>query len=429
MTSAPAADGGQLLIFDGELISSASHCLEYDRLVARTARSHGIATTVLSHVTFVEAEELEREGARVAPVVTRSHWLDDFREYGGRGVFFELLGRFLHGLANARDIWPALKRRRYDCVFVPSVFPADVIAWALLRPLGAFRRVARVVFLMRWDVLDHAVANPVPARKLVYLRLLFRFLRKEIRRGRLVLLTDSRQLMLDYRRVCGVDSLPLSCPRTVPHRLRPQPAANQQITFSTIGLSRYEKGVDLLLDAISQILASGEAPNARFIVQLDRPLTMPDGTTYQCPPEVMQSDRVDMIWRAPPPEEYEDLLQRTDCMILAYRREFYHSRTSAIAIEASCMDMPVIYTRNCWLEDYVGEFGAGLGVPSDDLAALRQAIVAMAANWQEHSGAAARQGSKARARNDAGEFLQVLWGRSLPPLVESHGPHGHERCA
>lgn len=429
MTAAPAADGGKLLIFDGELMSSASHCLEYDRLVARTARRHGIATTVLSHVNFTETEPLEREGVQVAPLVTRSHWLDDFREYGGRGLFFELLGRLLHGLANARDIWPALKRRRYDCVFLPSVFPADVIAWALLRPLGAFRRVGRVVFLLRWDVLDHAVSNPVPARKLVYLRLLFKFLGREIRRGRLVLLTDSRQLMLDYRRVCGVDSLPLSCPRTVPHRQRPQPGPNATITFSMIGLSRYEKGVDLLLDAIGLILASGEVPNAQFIVQLDRPLTLPDGTVYECPPEVLQSDRVDLIRHAPPPEEYEELLQRTDCMVLAYRREFYHSRTSAIAIEASCMDMPIIYTRDCWLEDYVGEFGAGLGVRSDDLAALRQAIVAMAADWEKHSGAAARQGSKARARNDAEEFLRVLWGKPLPPPVESPVPHGHERSA
>lgn len=404
-----------LLIFDGELTSVSSHCFEYDRMVATTAAKYGIATTVLAHHSLDEGVTLGPAGAAIMRGVSVSIWLDDYRRYLGQGLFHELLGKLRHGWSNARDIWRYLRPRRFDCLFVPSVFHADIIAWAFLHFMGAFRRVDRVVFLLRYDVLDHAVPNPVPARKMAIYRWIFRLLRGRIQRGQLVLLADSAQLRADHQLVMGVDSTVVSMPRTSLPRNRPHPGAGDPVTFGISGLARYEKGVDLLLAAIAEIVASGEAPNARFVVQLGQPILMPDGSVFSCPPEVAASDRVEIIDSALSLEDYEALLQRIDCMVLPYRNEFYHSRTSAIAIEASCMDMPMIYTADSWLEDYAAAFGAGLAVPSGDHAALRRAIVAMATGWESFAQQATGQGHKARARNDCDDFLRVLWGPALPP--------------
>lgn len=366
----------------------------------------------MSHVDFAEAALLEREGVEVDRAIHWSYYRDHHVFYA-HGPITEHVGVFLHALSNCRDLLRHCRGRRYDIVFVPGVNLADVVAWCLLGMIGMFRKVDRLVLLLRWDVIDHSQPNAVPARKKQVWRWLFWLLRKRIASGQVVLVSDSAQLAEDYFLVSGHRATPIPSPHMIAPGSNDRCADKATITFGMTGPSRYEKGVDLFIGAIADILASGEAPNARFLVQFDLPVDMPDGSTLALPPEVAASSRVEIVDRPMSTEEYTAAFDRIDCMVLPYRRESYRARTSAVAVETACADIPMIYTKGCWLEEFAATQGAGIAVESNDQAAVRQAIVAIAGNWLHYAQAAVASGKRARARNGGDAFLSMLLGRPV----------------
>ena len=97
-------------------------------------------------------------------------------------------------------------------------------------------------------------------------------------------------------------------------------------------------------------------------------------------------------------------------MVLPYRRLMYQSRSSAVAVEAACSGIPMIYTADSWLSDFVAEQGAGIAVADGDVAGLARAILAMAADYPTHKAKAVEHSAIARARNSPEAFARVLWG-------------------
>lgn len=401
-----------LLIFDGDLAYVAGHWFEYDRATATLARGHGISTTIMAHTSFDGAGYLEQDGVEVDRSIRWSFFRDHHGFYR-HGAIIEHVGAFLHALSNCRDVLRHLKGRRYDCVFLPGTHLADVLAWYLLGLIGVFRKVDRLVLLLRWDVIDHMQPNPVPARKKQAWRWLFGLMRKRIASGQVALVADSTQLAEDYFLVSGQRAIPIPSPRILTADDSDRAANKSTITFGMTGPSRHEKGIDLFLGAITDILACGDAPNARFLLQFDQRVDLPDGSVLACPPEVASSPRVEIVDHPMSPDEYKAAFARIDCMVLPYRRELYVARTSAVAVESACADKPLIYTADCWLQEFAESQGAGMAVPSDDQAAVRQAIISIARNWTHYSQAAAASGKLARGRNGGDGFLAVLLGRPV----------------
>ena len=97
-------------------------------------------------------------------------------------------------------------------------------------------------------------------------------------------------------------------------------------------------------------------------------------------------------------------------MVLPYRRALYHSQISGVAVEAACAGIPMIYTADTWLSDFVGEQGAGIAVADGDVKGLADAIRTMATNYPAYKALAVERSAIARARNSPEEFARVLWG-------------------
>lgn len=141
--------------------------------------------------------------------------------------------------------------------------------------------------------------------------------------------------------------------------------STQPLTITCPGFARYEKGADLLQDAIREILSRPDADRFHFILQWPEPFALPDGTMLGPDPELLNDPRVEFLNRSLSLDEYEELMGRTDIVILPYRRSSYHNRVSRVAIEAAGRGIPLIYTEGTWSEEVAAMASCGIPIRAE----------------------------------------------------------------
>lgn len=423
MSSAPSPlselRGKSLLIFDDGLISKDGHWFEIDKAIAHFHADHGVRVTIVTHVGFGYSDELVAQGVRVLPLIKQSLWtgwlpkegwfstatskvrlLDPVREWA---IYLKQARHFRKVLVRL------LRKEEFDCVLHPSAMVADLLAWAMI-PRKLRLRAGRVALLTRFGVGAYSATQPpLFARKLVVWRWLTRWLGSEFKSGRFVLLTDSERLADEYTTVSGVRPNVLCSPRA----MSAAPSAADRpswLTFGTLGAARIDKGIHLLQSAIERLIADGAMADLRFLVQWNRRVANDDGSSYDRSTVLEVHPQVRFLNQVISSADYDRLFLDIDCMVLPYRRALYHSQISGVAVEAACAGIPMIYTADTWLSDFVGEQGAGISVADGDAEGLAQAILAMAADYPAFKARAVERSAIARARNSPEAFARVLWG-------------------
>lgn len=419
MSEAPLdLSGRSILIFDSGLRSLDGHWYEYDRAVAEIHLARGSRVTLVCHREFPGSAALEDAGAKVVPAIGQSIWTG----YGlGAGRLGELRGLLSHARYLARVARRHLAERDHDLVFVPNATIFDALAWAMLLRSGRAGRAPRLVLLFRFSIpgVDPTLAEPV-ARKFFVWRMIFRSLRDHVASGHVAFVTDSLRLVAQYAAVAGVELTVVPSPRTLPARkVAGPPSPARQLTFAMLGYARWARGIDLFEQAIVRLLQSGRADGMRFILQWHVAVVRPDGSVHERDPLLAASDQVVLIDRPLASDAYDRLFEEIDCMVLPYRRQDYHSQISGVAIEAACSGIPMIFTDDTWLSDYVADQAAGIAVPENDVAALADAIAELAANYPDHAEAARIRSERARACNTPDEFLRLLWNGHAGAPVEA----------
>jgi glycosyltransferase involved in cell wall biosynthesis len=397
--------GKSLLIFDDGLATRDGHWLDYDKAVAELHGALGVRTTVVCDAAFPHADELAAVGARVLPIVERSPWHLIARGISPHGP--------LRSLALAWHVRAILKRllreQRYDCVLHPAAMSVHVLAWCLL-PRRLRRRAGRTVFATWITLASHdAAGEPRFARRLAYWKLMGRWLKRPFASGRMALMTDSARLAREYRLLSGLPAGVMPSPATNAADLPPPGEAGESVCFGSLGPARFEKGIDILQQAIGRLLADGPA-GARFIIQWNRPLHDDAGASIAPDPVLAADPRVELITEALTTEQYRALLARITCMVLPYRRSAYFARGSAVAVEAACAAMPMIYTADTWIADFAERQGAGIAVPDGDAGALARAMADMAERFAHFRQLARERAPHARAANAPEGFARALWG-------------------
>lgn len=402
----PAIRGKSLLIFDDGLRSTDGHWFEYDKAVVAAHVAAGCEVTVLCHAAFVHSAALEALGARVRPVIRQSIFADDFAPPVGRAG--KLLGAIRLGLHFASVLKPILNARSFDLVLHPSAMITDLVAWRFV-PRRLRRRAGRIGLLVRYGLAEHGGSGPPRfARKHRAWRLLLGTLRRERAEGRLRLLTDSSRLADEYEAASGARPKVLCHLQDFEAPAR-RPAADGPLTFTSLGTARFEKGIDRLQEAIERVIANDQAHGLRFVLQWNRSVPLPNGAQLERSPALQGAAEVEFVETALTSARYQGLLAATDCMILPYRRAFYHSRISGVAVEAACAGIPMIYTADTWLADFVAEHGAGVAVADGDGAGLARAIVAMRNDYDAYKRRAVERSAVARAHNSPERFVAMLW--------------------
>ena len=398
--------GKSLLLFDDSLTSKDGHWFAIDKAIAELHAELGVETTIICNSSFDLADELRATGAKVSPVIEHSIW-SGFD--AGSGLFNEFKGliklawHFRSVLANA------LRKQTFDCVLHPSGLGADLLAWCLL-PRRLRGRAKRVAILTRFGLGSYSPNGPpVFARKLVFWRWMVRYLKSDFASGKFILLTDSDRLAAEYEAVSGIRPTVACSPQAIP--ASPTVCGSSRpLCFGALGWARLQKGSDFFQAALEYLISHGQIGDLRFVMQWNRQVFRDDGTELRRSELLSSHPQIQYIEQVLTSAEYESAMHGLDCLILPYRRKLYHSQTSGVAVEAACAGIPMIYTADTWMSDFVEEQGAGIAVADGDVDGLAQAILAMAADYPAYKALAVERSAIARLRNSPAEFARVLWG-------------------
>lgn len=401
--------GKSLLIFDDGLLTRDGHWLDHDKAVAAVHAQFGVATTVVCDRAFPHRKELEALGVTVLPLIEHSPWRDIAAGRSANGLVRSLaLGWHFRGLLKR-----LLGEQPYDCVLHPAAMSSHLMAWCLL-PRRLRRRSGRTMFAT-WVTLASYGADGAPrfARRLLYWRAMGAWLGSHFRSGHFAWGTDSERLAHEYRVLGNLPARPIPSPGNAIEDVAPGPAPGAPVCFGSLGPARMEKGIDLLQQAIALALRSDRADRMRFVIQWNRPVTDATGAPVLPDPALLADPRVRFITAAMTSDEYRKLLAATDCLVLPYRRSAYFSRGSGVAVEAACAAIPMIYTADTWLDDYVAREGAGIAVPDGDAPALAAAFAGMVDHYPVQKANAVARSALARDSNSAEGYALALWGNRL----------------
>ncbi len=401
--------GRRLLIVEEALKDYVGHWYEYVRAVAELAQGEGDRVSVVGHRRATPALVAE---LAVEPLFARSPWDGDYREPFAP---WRKLAILRHAWQTVRQIGAVLRRRGpFDCTFVPTVFVFQIWAWWLLYALYP-ARIGRLVLLVRNNVATYRPDSAVPVFGGVshVIGWGIRAFAGDVAAGRVVFATDSRRLAAEYRELTGIDFVVFPSPRiAAPMPARPRRRAAQPMHFACLGPARFEKGIDVLQQAIARYLADPASPPARFTIQWPAPIRDAAGQRYEPDSGLAASGQVAFVTEPLDSAGYDALLGQTDCMVLPYRRSAYFARISGVAVEAVTAGIPVITTADTWTAELVETAGAGLLVPDGDAASLTAALATLAARRPRFARLAAERSKTALAAHSGEEFMRALWGES-----------------
>lgn len=407
--------GRRLLICEEGLKDEVGHWFEYCRAVEQIHRCYGARSTILAH-------------ADVTPSVMRaSSAIRFFRETSWDGMNAEpkMMKRYwgivTHNWLVFRSIDAFLRKHgSFDLAFAPTVTIHHLIGWRLLAAAHRGGRISRIVLFFRNNIGYYVEDDDKPRfRKIsALLRLVMRSFAPLVDSGRVVFATDSERLADEYEALASIRPIVLPSPRIAERVTGDRDATGaspgRALRFACLGPARFEKGVDILQDAIKMFLrrrsGAGERPDARFVIQWNMDILDAGGEPYRVDPALVSDERVEIITAPLDLGAYAMELRRTDCMMLPYRRASYFARISGVAVEAVTAGIPVIFTKDTWCENLVESCGAGLGVKDGDAVGLADAIEAIIADYGAYKSRADARAAVARRRHSAEDFVRRLWG-------------------
>ena len=403
--------GKRLLVVEEALKTRVGHWYEYDRAVCDIHRALGIETTVAAHR---EVSSEIRDSLPAAPVFHYTNW-DNI--YAHPAAWRRYLGIAHHNLRVYQTMDRFLTANGpFDCVFVPTVVVFHVIAWRALLARHLGRSFSRLVLFFRNNVGSYGPGSQVPTfkRNSIVWQKTLRSFAQHIENGSVSLATDSDRLATEYEHLGGIRPVVFPSPRiALPAKLSEgQATGSRSYTFGSLGPARFEKGIDLLQAAVARFLAAEPEADVRFLIQWNEDIIKTGGSIYRPDPALEADRRVIFLRDEIDSERYMHLLAEIDCMVLPYRREAYFARISGVAVEAVTAAVPVIYTKDTWMEDFVLGAGAGLGVRSGDIDSLTAAISSAVNQREQLAAKAVAQSHQAHNANSAERFVDLLWGKT-----------------
>ncbi|MFN0130108.1 MAG: glycosyltransferase [Verrucomicrobiales bacterium] len=378
----------RILIVEEALEDGNGHWPAYIGCLAQGFRERGDSVDVLVHYQ-ASAEVLERVGG--IAWLRRNCWRDPSSQGGWGGV--------RHALSHASDLRRWLQDHPgYDWILCPTMRLQHLLAVAMGLPWMTSPPCRwLLLFVQGFGVYDGR-QRPMrfPKSPSLWLaRGCFRLLRRACSRGQVVVAAETPAMQAELQDFASVAvSLmphPVAPPANLGERI-PSSADEPSITLCCPGFARYEKGSDLLADAVALLRQEPSPLPITFILQWPHPFRLPDGAEATPPVDGADGPHIELINHGLNEKEYESLLQRSDFVILPYRASSYHNRLSRVAIEAASCGIPLIYSAGTWTEELASMSGGGTAIVDESPAAIVQAVRSAIAHRSSCS-AAARSGA------------------------------------
>lgn len=395
----------RLLIVEEALKNRSGHWYEYNRALVEEARKRGLEVNLLAHRDIVP-EIREELGAEAFFPVTS--W--DLG-YSHPVTLVRYLGILWHNLRVIRWMLRHFKEQDepYEVVLVPTVVLYHWLAWRCLYFLGKDRWFRKLVLISRNNAgeYDPTTGSYVFTASAKALKLALWLFRKPVSEGGVQLGSDSARLAEQHTNLSGVPFVTFPHPRQTSHLPLPrQRDRSEETVFSALGPPRYEKGSDLILMAVSEILRTVPNFRGRFVLHWSADVFGPDGIEYPLPPEWRDDPRIEVIRESLDSASYQKRLDEADVLLLPYRRSQYHARLSGIAIESFQSGVPCICVSDTWVEDCMNEIGGGVAIANEDWRDLFNAMIA--ASGDPDFSIPVERCIQARSRHSPERFFEVL---------------------
>ncbi len=365
----------KFLIAEEALIDRKGHWFEYITTISNQFRASGDEVRIAANSQAVEEILNELQADAVFP---KNAWRKDGQ---AQSSFSRLRQVWKHNenLFKASDAY-VQEQGEFDVLFVPTILIDHILGWRKFAKKHAGKRVKKILlFFVNGQGTYQGPGKPILFSKSPN-KLLFKYalssLKKEVNNGTVLLGCETKEMAKEYEAFCG---LPF---HYLPHAVNETPLESNDDesvplpkTFSHLGFSRFEKGSDLLQQAMKRFFEKHPEANVRFLLQWVTDFAKEDGSICTKEKTLLSNPKVQYIDKALNSEEYKNLLLQTDVMVLPYRPSSYYARVSRVAIEAAINSIPMIYTRDSWNESLVLEHhGAGTGFDTESVDSLYQAI-------------------------------------------------------
>jgi len=406
----------RLLIVEEALKNRNGHWYEYNRAIVEEARKQQHEVTLLAHQDIDSTIEEELQATPFFPVTS---WDQVYyspsavRRYWGILQHNRLIARLLTRHFQAQN-------QPYDVVLVPTTVLYHWLAWRWLVFRGHKRWFRRVVLTTRNNAgeYDPEINGYRFNESAKVLALILKSFRKPAASGVAEFASDSEKLCEQYNALSGLPFKTYPHPRTTEHLPLPAPQLRSELVFSALGPPRFEKGSDLVVEAIQKILADNPGFPGRFVLHWTNSAYSPDGQEIHLPEEWNDHPKVEIIRDSLGSTEYQQRIDEADVLLLPYRRAQYHARLSGIIIEAFQSGKACICISNTWLSNCLAKIGKGISMDEESSDALKSAIETLA---KDPSSVRFTNDEiqEARQAHSPGAFVDLLVGKGSPRVAES----------
>jgi glycosyltransferase involved in cell wall biosynthesis len=402
--------GKRILICEEALTNHKGHFQSWIKAIRMMHLEAGAEVFVAGNRAVIEEV---RESLEVIPVYTVNSW--DQTVSGKWPAWLRQLRVFAQ---NWRIFWQtraALRRTgSVDMLFFTAVRVHQVIGLRALCAWGLGRKFKRLSFFLLTSQAEYNkdfTAYHFP-RQTQLIATVLRSFDRLARSGDVILAGDSHITNGEYEKLAGV-----------PMTLFPSPGADLRYEkrnersgcpiFTMLGVSTWDKGIDVFQSAILCFLGRNPHSDVRFVLQWGVPCEGPGGVVTPVSSHLMSDPRVTILERRLSNEEYAELFRSADVIVLPYRKLTYFNRISGVAVEAAVSGKPMIVSEKTWLEWAMRKFGAGFAVPEDGVEELCTAIESCCADLDAITVEARCRMEVAWDYNSSERYLGILWGKQL----------------
>lgn len=358
------------LIVEDALRNKQGHYAEYIKTFQLGLLSMGDSVEVLCDA---HAERWLVETLQAKPILPASIW---HRTGDGAGKIKRLARLPAHGWATFVTMRKWFRTNPCaDIIFIPTVGVHHLLGWLLLIHTTLRRKRTKVLLFFPNTPIrfDESIARGVLASEATgrLFGWLIRRLHSAVKDGRVFLGAETGAMQKALEQATGVPFVYL--PHPVPVSFVSEPK-DRPLTMAVFGPARFEKGSDVLQEAISRHLQSTPGSKTLFCVQWIADFSDNFGNMIRKLPHLEKDQRVEFIKTYFEAGEYPRRLARSDVLLLPYRKSSYDLRVSRVVIEAMVHGIPVIATTGTTLADQAGEFGACVQCDDGSVESLAWAI-------------------------------------------------------
>lgn len=236
----------------------------------------------------------------------------------------------------------------------------------------------------------------------------------------IVLATESKGLARQFKEFSGIDFVLL--PHVTEWRDPPSSRSTKSgsIVLGAYGFTRYDKGTDVLQQALLNMSATGMPVGCHFLIQWTSDFNLPDGQRMKINPTLAKRPDIEYLGAFDSESEFRERMAATDIMILPYRKEFYFDKLSRVAIDAAEAGMPMVYPLGTWLESFVSQYGAGVSFVPEDPNSLAAALLVAMRDFPTLKAIAEERAPEARHAFSSKRFFEILI--DLPGMMQLAAP-------